>query len=67
MESGTPPTGWRAVSHKTVRVGSSEEVTLKQRTEGGEGKSQGDVWGAGGRVLQAEGDSQGPCLACLRT
>ena len=29
MESGTSPTGWRAVSHKTVRDGSSEEVTFE--------------------------------------
>ena len=35
-----------------IREGFSEEVTFKQRTEGGEGASYVDIWVAGGRMIQ---------------
>lgn len=39
---------------REIREGSSEEVTFKQRAEGGEERSHVNIWGAGSRVIQGE-------------
>lgn len=51
--------GWRNQG-RLLLGGDTEE--LKER-----GEEPGDIWVAGGRVLQGEGIVRGPCLACLRT